>query len=100
MLLGISLAINQKYLYGFLIVGFSAILFTGVLWIFGKEDRNGLKNTKEAFRIREAMLRVFYNNLKVDTDLLDHQFEEIKREYQKGDSNKELERIAKEKING
>ena len=95
---GISLVITQKYLYGFIIVVFCAIVFPIMLWFFGKNNRRELKNAKEAFRMREAMLRVFYNDLGVNTDLLDQQFEEIKKEYHNKNSNKELERIAKEKM--
>ena len=98
MLSGISLIINKNYSYGFSILGFSIVLFPVLLWIFGRKNRKELNNANEAFRIREAMLRVFYNDLGVNTDLLDQQFEEIKKEYHNKNSNKELERIAKEKM--
>jgi len=49
-----------------------------------------------SFRIREAMLRVWYQRFKVDTDVLDDQFEKIKTKYKKRMSNKEIEDIARE----
>ena len=56
-----------------------------------------------SFRIREVMLRVWYNKLskkkkgKSMTDELDEQFEEIKKQYDRKMTNKEIENIA-EKI--
>jgi len=47
------------------------------------------------FRIREAMLRIWYQKTKVNTDLLDSQFEEIEKEYKRKMSNKDLENLAK-----
>lgn len=58
-----------------------------------------LKEHNHSFRIREVMLRVMYQNQKIDTDLLDSQFEEIKRKSKSISENKKLELIAKEVIN-
>lgn len=55
-----------------------------------------------AFRIREGMLRVFYNRLFAEernkknvTDELDRQFEEIRQGYRRNMSNKDIETLAK-----
>lgn len=59
---------------------------------------DNLKGQNSSFRIREAMLRVWYNQINVDTDLLDSQFNRIKSAYKSRLSNKELENIAKKII--
>lgn len=56
-----------------------------------------LKDNNLSFRIREAMLRKWYNDLGVKTDLLDTQFDEIKKICKNRVlSNKILEIIAKD----
>lgn len=75
------------------------ILIFAVLYYMPKKQQD----FNRSFRIREAMLRVWYNELsqrkkgKSMTDELDEQFEEIKKRYNKNMSNKEIENLA-EKI--
>jgi len=63
-------------------------------------------NYNRSFRIREAMLRVLYNNLfekkrgKIMTDELDEQFIEIKKGYKQNMANKEIENIAERVMKG
>ena len=64
-----------------------------------KSHKKILNDYNQSFRIREAMLRVWYRKLRVNTDLLDEQFEEIKEKSKGIISNKELELIAKKIIN-
>lgn len=69
------------------------VLTLGLLYKLDKET----KNHNRSFRIRESMLRVWYNEkeLGVDTDYLDKVFDQIKEKYNKKPSNKDLEDIAK-----
>ncbi|MEK6844109.1 MAG: hypothetical protein AABX83_01650 [Nanoarchaeota archaeon] len=95
---GISLIVDEKYLIGFILVLFSSLFFPIFVWIFTGESSKELRKAKENFRIREAMLRVWYQKW-VDTDLLDTQHELIKEMSKKGISeNKQLELIAKKVI--
>ncbi len=72
------------------------VLIFAVLYYAPKKQQN----FNRSFRIREAMLRVWYNELsqkkkgKSMTDELDEQFEEIKRQYNRKMTNKEIENIA------
>ncbi|MBU2576521.1 MAG: hypothetical protein KKF50_02265 [Nanoarchaeota archaeon] len=64
-----------------------------------KSHQTKLKETNRSFRIREAMLRVWYQELGVDTDLLDKQYEEIKAKSNPEIlENKHFEKIAKKVI--
>lgn len=61
-----------------------------------------IKNTyasNNAFRIREAMIRIWYKKGGVDTNLLDAQFEKIKKEKKFLMSNKDIEDLARRVIN-
>jgi hypothetical protein len=54
-----------------------------------------------AFKIREAMLRVWYGekDIGIDTDKLDEIFEKIRQEYKGKMPNKEIENIARKIMN-
>ncbi|MFH0808741.1 MAG: hypothetical protein V1888_03965 [archaeon] len=92
---GISLIIQKNFIYGFFLLGFSAIFFP-LMVITNTSKNKEIKNgNNESFMIREAMLRIFYKKLNVNTDLLDEQFEEIKKMSKKRISkNKQLEIFA------
>ncbi|PIR39932.1 MAG: hypothetical protein COV33_02555 [Candidatus Zambryskibacteria bacterium CG10_big_fil_rev_8_21_14_0_10_34_34] len=105
MVAGILLIANQNYAYGFTI-SFSSIMFFIILNSI-MTNKNGVwrDNAKRDFAIRDVMLRIWYKddnkekNGKVNTDLLDLQFEEIKKRYQVSLSKKDLEDIAECIIN-
>jgi hypothetical protein len=81
-----------------------AVIIVGgfIIWIkyiLIKSNQIKLKRNNKSFRIREAMLRAWYQKQGVDTDLLDKQYEEIKEKSKMGiPKNKQLEIIAKEVI--
>jgi len=89
--------VNNNHLIN-LIFGFSIFLIILLtllfLMFFEKQNHN------RSFRIREAMLRVWYNEEEIgaDTDELDDIFENIKCRYNKQLSNKSLENLAKKFI--
>ena len=103
MLVGISLIVNKNYISGIILVAFSSILFPIVSHIYNSKNKEEAEKAKQSFRIREAMLRVMYNDLlgkkkeKSITDELDEQFEEIKEKYKEKMENKDVENLA-EKI--
>ena len=83
---------------GYLIITSLIFISTFLILLIAMNFKS--KKHDASFMIREAMLRIWYQSLGVDTDLLDKQFEEIKKEFKKGIStNKQLELIAKEVIN-
>ena len=71
-------------------------LIFAVLYYMPKKQQD----FNRSFRIREAMLRVLYNKLsqkkkgKSMTDEMDEQLEEIKKQYNRKMTNKEIENIA------
>ena len=72
------------------------VLIFAVLYYMPKKQQD----FNRSFRVREAMLRVWHNELsqkkkaKSMTDELDEQFEEIKKQYNGKMTNKEIENIA------
>ena len=69
--------------------------FAIYLVVFKNSFQKKINQHNFAFVIREAMLRVWYQKEGVDTDLLDSQFEKIKRECTRKRTNKDIENIAK-----
>ena len=99
--LAIILAIDELDAWGQIIL----IVIVGgafLIWIKKKvikPNQTKLKDHNRSFRIREAMLRTWYQQLEVDTDLLDKQYEEIKTKSNPEIlENKHLEEIAKKVI--
>ena len=70
-------------------------IFIIFILLFQNSFKSKINGHNLAFRIREAMLRVWYNQLHVNTDLLDSQFENIKKDCEEKMSNKEIENVAK-----
>lgn len=99
-LLVIITSIKMNYWVTLFFIAVVAIVSFFMLNSMKKDHQKKLKDYNNSFRIREAMLREWYGSCGVDTDLLDKNFEDIKKVYRKGlSSNKQLELIARDVLN-
>lgn len=80
---------DLKILYTISFIVFIVVLFSSGFYI-----KNTIQ-TRRSFKVREAMLRVWYNQLGVETDKLDDYYSKIISYLKRKNTNKEIEELAK-----